>query len=120
MDQDQALIEQARGGNGRAFEALIKAHQRAVYGLAMRLLKDHDEADEISQRTFLRAWDHLPDFEGRSSLKTWLLKICMNLCRNHHRDNARFVRGVEPEELAPPEEAVGSERLEREEILERL
>ena len=118
-DQDELhWIERARSGDGRAFEELVRRHQRPVYGLAMRMLRDHDEADEIAQKTFLRAWDHLADFEGRCALRSWLFRICMNLCKNHHRDRARFVDAAPPDE--PAEEAVGSERLEREQVLEKL
>src|SRR2546430_17231865 len=102
MDDDHDLLAAARTGDGRAFEELVRRHQRPVYGLAMRLLRDHDDADDIAQRTFLRAWDGLADFEGRSSLKTWLLRICVNLCRNHHPDHARFARGVDAAEVAEP------------------
>jgi RNA polymerase sigma-70 factor (ECF subfamily) len=120
MDDDPQLISRAASGDGRAFAELVRLHQRPVYGMAMRWLGDHDEADEVAQKTFLRAWDHLKEFEGRSQLRTWLLRICMNLCKNHHRDRARFVSGVEPEDVAPAEEAAGTERLEREQLLERV
>src|SRR4051812_10336823 len=98
--EESALIERARAGDGRAFEEIVRAHQRTVYAVAFRFLRDHDEADEVAQRTFLRAWNHLKEFEARSSLKTWLLKICVNLCKNHHRDRKRFV-DVDPETVEP-------------------
>jgi RNA polymerase sigma-70 factor (ECF subfamily) len=116
--QEAAWIERARGGDPRAFEELVRLHQRPVYGLAMRMLRDHDDADDVAQRTFLRAWDHLHEFEGRCQLRSWLFRICMNLCKNHHRDRARFVDTPAPPE--PAVEAVGSERMEREAVLEKL
>ena len=116
--QEGVWIERARAGDARAFEELVRLHQRPVYGLAMRMLRDHDDADDIAQRTFLRAWDHLRDFEGRCLFRSWLFRICMNLCKNHHRDRARFVDVANPPE--PAEEAVGSERIEREAMLEKL
>lgn len=115
--EDAELIDRARAGDGRAFDDLIRRHQRAVYGLAMRFLRDHDEADDIAQKTFVRAWGRLREFEGRSSLKTWLLTICANLCRNHHRDRKRFA-DVAPDSVEPAEEAIGAQRLERERRLE--
>lgn len=122
MDEERLRIERARGGDGpdarAAFEALVRAHQGAVYGLAMRMVRDHDEADEIAQRTFVRAWSSLRAFEGRSSFRTWVLTICANLCRNHHRDRARFRDEPAPELVA--EEAPAGERLERAEVLARL
>lgn len=117
-DDEPRWIERARAGDGRAFEALVRRHQKPVYGLAMRMLRDHDDADDIAQRTFLRAWDNLAGFEGRCRFRTWLFRICMNLCRNHHRDRARFADGDVPEGAA--EEAIGAARLEREQLLDRL
>ena len=117
-DDERELLERARARHLPSFEALVKRHQKPVYGLAMRMLRDHDDADDIAQRTFLRAWNHLADFEGRCAFRSWLFRICMNLCRNHHRDRAKFVDMANPPE--PVEEAVGAERLEREEILEKL
>lgn len=117
-DDEREWLQRAQAGDVRAFEALVKLHQKPVYGLAVRMLRDHDDADDIAQRTFLRAWDHLEDFEGRCAFRSWLFRICMNLCRNHHRDRQRFVDTANPPELV--EEAVGAERLEREEILEKV
>lgn len=117
-DDERECLERARAGDVRAFEELVQRHQKPVYGLAMRMLRDHDDADDIAQRTFLRAWNHLADFEGRCAFRSWLFRICMNLCRNHHRDRARFVDTANPPELV--EEAQGADRLEREEILEKL
>lgn len=117
-DQERVCLERARAGDAKAFETLVKLHQKPVYGLAMRMLRDHDDADDIAQRTFLRAWDYLTDFEGRCAFRSWLFRICMNLCRNHHRDRAKFVDTANPPDLV--EEAVGAERLEREEILEKV
>lgn len=117
-DDERQCLERARAGDAKAFADLVKRHQKPVYGLAMRMLRDHDDADDIAQRTFLRAWNHLTDFEGRCAFRSWLFRICMNLCRNHHRDRAKFVDMANPPE--PVEEAVGAERLEREEILEKL
>lgn len=117
-DDERECLERARSGDAHAFEDLVKLHQKPVYGLAMRMLRDHDDADDVAQRTFLRAWNHLADFEGRCAFRSWLFRICMNLCRNHHRDRAKFVDLENPPELV--EEAVGAERLEREELLEKL
>jgi len=80
----------------------------------VRMLRDRDDADDVTQRTFLRAWEHLADFEGRCELRSWLYRICLNLCRNHHRDRRRF----DPDSLdhhEPVSAAVGTDRLEHEE-----
>lgn len=116
--EDRALLERARRGDARAFEDLVRRHQRAVYGLAMRFLRDHDDADDIAQRTFLRAWDHLGAFEERCAFRTWLFRICLNLCRNHRRDHGRFTAEADAPE--PAVEPVGSRRLEEAETRARV
>ena len=120
MSDELQWIERAKRGDARAFEELVRLHQKPVYGMAMRMLHDHGGADEIAQRTFLRAWDGIAAFEGRSSMRTWLLTICMNLCRNHARDHARFVRDPQAHLDGRSEDAVGSERLESEQRAERM
>ncbi len=118
-DPEKEWVAQARRGDEAAFAALIRLHQRSVYGLALRMTGNHADADDLAQRTFLRAWDGLSSFEERSSLKTWLLTICTNLCRNHHRDRRRFVEvGEGRPELST--EAVGASSLEARQVREKL
>ena len=57
-------------------------HQRYIYNLAFRVLKDENEALDLTQETFLRAWTALPNFRGQSQFRTWLYRIATNLCYN--------------------------------------
>ena len=61
---------------------LVDEHQRYVYNLAFRVLKDENEALDITQETFVRAWTALPNFRGQSQFRTWLYRITTNLCYN--------------------------------------
>jgi RNA polymerase sigma-70 factor (ECF subfamily) len=88
---DAALIARARGGSTKAFESLVERHQRRLYGLALRVLRDHDQADEATQRSFVHAWEHLGAFRGESSFATWLHHIAMNECRDMLRAERRKV-----------------------------
>ena len=88
-DADRELIERAQGGDNVAFAALVERHQRAVYGLARRETGNHPDADEVAQATFVRAYQALDTFRGTGSLKSWLLKICVNLVRNRRRSDKR-------------------------------
>src|SRR5262245_57507554 len=88
---DAALIARARGGSTKAFESLVERHQRRIYGLALRVLRDHDQADEATQRSFVHAWEHLGGFRGESSFATWLHHIAMNECRDILRAERRKV-----------------------------
>lgn len=82
MDHEQALIQRAQKGDQDAFAALVNEHQRYVYNLALRVLKDENEALDLTQETFVRAWMALPNFRGQSQFRTWLYRITTNLCYN--------------------------------------
>ena len=82
MDNEQSLIQRARKGNQDAFAKLVDEHQWYVYNLAFRLLKDENEALDLTQETFVRAWTALPNFRGHSQFRTWLYRITTNLCYN--------------------------------------
>ena len=83
MSQDeQALVRQAQRGNTTAFEALVTMHATLVYNLAYRTLNDAQEAEDVAQEAFVRAWQGLPRFQGKSRFSTWLYRIVMNLCYN--------------------------------------
>lgn len=76
------LIQRAQKGDSDAFAALVTEHQRYVYNLALRLLKNEEEALDLAQETFVRAWTALPNFRGQSQFRTWLYRIVTNLCYN--------------------------------------
>ena len=81
-DPEQTLIQRAQKGNQDAFASLVEEHQRYVYNLALRVLKDENEALDLTQETFVRAWTALPNFRGQSRFRTWLYRIATNLCYN--------------------------------------
>ncbi|HKY54836.1 MAG TPA: sigma-70 family RNA polymerase sigma factor [Anaerolineales bacterium] len=82
MDNEQALIQRAQKGDHDAFAILVNEHQRYVYNLALRVLKDENEALDLTQETFVRAWMAFPNFRGQSQFRTWLYRITTNLCYN--------------------------------------
>lgn len=79
---ESILIQQAQKGDQEAFALLINEHQKYVYNLALRVLKDENEALDLAQETFVRAWTALPNFKGQSQFRTWLYRIVTNLCYN--------------------------------------
>ena len=81
-DTEQNLIQRARKGDHEAFAALVTEHQRYVYNLALRVLKNEEEALDLAQETFVRAWTAFPNFRGQSQFRTWLYRIVTNLCYN--------------------------------------
>lgn len=83
MSQSEAaLIKQAKAGNMAAFENLVNLHGQMVYNLALRTLNNVQEAEDIAQETFIRAWKALPDFRAEARFSTWLYRITTNLCYN--------------------------------------
>ena len=81
-DPEQHLIQRAQKGDQEASAALVTEHQRYVYNLALRVLKNEEEALDLAQETFVRAWTALPNFRGQSKFRTWLYRIVTNLCYN--------------------------------------
>ena len=82
MENEPAFIQRAQKGDHDAFAALVDEHQRYIYNLALRVLKDENEALDLTQETFVRAWTALPNFRGQSQFRTWLYRIVTNLCYN--------------------------------------
>lgn len=74
-----ALVEQARQGDARAFEALVNRYKDKIYVYVNRMIHDSVEAEDITQDTFLRAYQSLVNFRGASSFQTWLYRIASNL-----------------------------------------
>src|SRR5512146_1135174 len=81
-DTEEHLIQRARKGDQEAFAELVTEHQRYIYNLALRVLKNEEEALDLAQETFVRAWTALPNFRGQSQFRTWLYRIASNLCYN--------------------------------------
>lgn len=88
------LTRRAAQGDVTAWEPLMLAHQEAVFRLAYLLLGDPDDAADIAQETFLRAWRNLPRFDSSRPLRPWLLRIAANLARNYRRSAGRYVAAL--------------------------
>ena len=89
---DGALVRAAQRGDEQAFRQLVERYQRRVYQLALGMMKDTDEAMDISQETFVRVHRYLPSFKGDSSFFTWTYRIAMNLCLDARRRKGRGER----------------------------
>jgi RNA polymerase sigma-70 factor, ECF subfamily len=82
---DFALVERLKRGDRAAYEELIASYQGLVYGLAYRLLGDSEEARDVVQEAFLKAYRHIGTFRGECGLKTWLYRLTVNQASNHRR-----------------------------------
>ncbi len=78
-EQDEALlVDASKRGDQDAFAQLVQRYQRRIFNLAFRILQQYDEASEITQETFLAAWQGLPSFRGDARFPTWLYRIAYN------------------------------------------
>src|SRR5438046_6973226 len=79
---ERALVEACLGGQSAAFDVIVERHRRSVYLLCYRFVSNHEDASDLSQDVFLRAYRGLRSFRGQSSLATWLYRIGVNVCLN--------------------------------------
>ncbi len=93
---DAALVDAFRGGDRQAFETLVRRHQRPVWAIVQRFVKDRDAADDLAQRAFVQALERIAELRG--TFRPWLLRIAANLAKNYLRDNARLVRQGDDED----------------------
>lgn len=82
---DAALIARIQRGDDSAFEELVRWHSQTVFAVALRMLGDAHEAEDVAQDVFVRASRGVGAFRGAAKVSTWLLAITMNLCRNRRR-----------------------------------
>lgn len=79
---EKRLVRRAQAGDTDAFATLVATHQQFVYNLAWRTLGNQQEAEDITQEAFVRAWRGLPRFRQQAQFRTWLYRIVVNLCYN--------------------------------------
>jgi RNA polymerase sigma-70 factor (ECF subfamily) len=84
-DQDPNLVEQARDGDRQAFELLVRRHQDRAFNLAYQIARNREDALDIAQEAFAKAYFSLPGFKGEASFGTWLHRIVVNLAIDHLR-----------------------------------
>ena len=82
---DAALVALAQKGQSDAFDALINRYQRRVIGLCYRHLNSYEEACDLAQDVFVQVFQHLGDFQSKSSFSTWLYRVSLNACYNRQR-----------------------------------
>jgi RNA polymerase sigma-70 factor (ECF subfamily) len=79
---DRELVEQAKSGDSAAFGMLVRRYQRRIFRLAFHLVRSGAEAEDVTQETFVRAYQAIDRFDGRSEPFTWLYRIAVNLSLN--------------------------------------
>ena len=87
--RDEALIRRAASGDDGAFETLMRAHQKQVYNLCLRMCGNAEDAFDLSQEAFLRAWRGLAQYQFEAEFSTWLYRLTRNVCIDHLRRRKR-------------------------------
>jgi len=88
---DEELVLRAQRGERQAFEMLVEKYKRKAYRIAFAFIRDREEARDISQEAFLRAYTHLKTFDLRSTFYTWFYRILVNLCVDRKRRQAKWI-----------------------------
>lgn len=89
MDEDLDLINRTAAGDREAFNELVKKYQKPLYSMLYRMVSNHEDASDLLQKTLVKAFTGLGSFERRSTFKTWLYQIAINLAKNVYRDRSK-------------------------------
>lgn len=126
---DEALVRVAQRGDLRAYEELVIRHRDKIYARAFSMMRNEEDATDLSQEAWVKGWQRLKQFQGDASFVTWMTRIAINLCLDQLRKQKRL-RSESIEQL--DEEVGGVERhmpvvtinptagLERQELRERI
>jgi len=100
---DWELVQRSQAGDHEAFRELVERYQRKIAALALGMLRNREDASDVVQETFAKAYTNLERFKGDSALYTWLYRIAFNLCVDHQRREARHtVVPLEADERGGP------------------
>jgi RNA polymerase sigma-70 factor, ECF subfamily len=97
MNSDEELVARSRGGDLDSFNQLVLRWERPIYALAYRVIGREEEARDVAQETFLRAFRALSGFKGQAKFSSWLYRITLNLCRDWIRRERRAPVSQAPE-----------------------
>src|SRR4030095_9961086 len=119
---DEELVRRAQRGDRAALDRLGRRHQRGLFALCLRFVRDADEAADLVQRSFVRAMGKLAELRDAGVFRSWILRIGAHLALNHIRDHARFVADDGEIESGTGDERVmsASDRLEAAETASAL
>jgi RNA polymerase sigma-70 factor (ECF subfamily) len=127
--EDIALVRAAQKGDTDAFEELVARHRDKIYARAFSMMRNEEEAIDLSQEAWVKGWQRLAQFQGDSSFATWITRIVINLCldelRKQKRRRTESIEGMDEEsggvERQMPVVTINpTERLERGELRKRI
>lgn len=95
MKSDVELVQDVKRGERKAFSELVQRHQRALLRLTLRFTREQALAEDIVQESFIKAFQKIDLFEGRSSFKSWLFQIALNTAKNRFRERQADLINIE-------------------------
>lgn len=120
MSSEQELIRLAQAGNSDAFCLIAEAYERRIYSLAFHFCRDRQEAEDLSQEVWLKAYLAVASFRFESSFYTWLRKIAINCFLNYRRAAASKFESAEPSESASPQTDAWERGLHNQLVIDRV
>jgi RNA polymerase sigma-70 factor (ECF subfamily) len=95
MKSDIELVQDVKAGERKAFSELVTRHQRTLLRMILRLTREQSIAEDVVQESFIKAYQKIELFEGRSSFKSWLFQIALNTARNRFRDKTHELVNID-------------------------
>jgi RNA polymerase sigma-70 factor (ECF subfamily) len=127
---DRQLVERCQRGDLDAYGILVNRYRQRVYGLAYSMLRNEQDATDLSQETFVKAWQAIRGFKKNATFYTWLYRITTNLCidfvrKRDRRPTVPFEEGIDPDanadvEIPPSNQSVPTDDLQRKELREQI
>lgn len=99
-NNDDYYIAQTLKGDTKSFGILVEQYQTMIFALAMKMLKHREEAEEVAQDTFVKAYKSLKMFTGKSKFSTWLYRIAYNTCLDRIKGNLKFNNNIEIDDIS--------------------
>jgi RNA polymerase sigma-70 factor (ECF subfamily) len=119
-DPDRAAIARFRSGDRAAFEELVRKYERSIVSLVRRYVAIEEDAKDVAQRTFVRVLERIDSFHSRSSFRTWLYRIAVNLALDHARGNRNEAAVVPLEDDVAFTSSLGTEKLVAAEVWRKV
>jgi RNA polymerase sigma-70 factor (ECF subfamily) len=112
-DDDRVLVQRCRKGDWAAFDQLVVRYQKPVFNAALRLLRNPEDARDVAQTTFLKAFEHLADYDPSYRFYSWIYRIAVNEALNALGSRKSFegISGEEPDEAPGPQQRVEGEQM---------
>lgn len=116
---DQILINQIVEGDTNSFTILVDRYKDLVFTLALRMLKNREEAEEVAQDTFVKTYKSLDRFKGDSKFSTWIYRVAYNSCLDRIKKNKKHLNNVEINEYTEHQIVTIDNALDKMEMIER-